>query len=197
LTATLSPPDVKRERFGLGTFALVLAGLAAAAPTLLGPGALRLVGTLLMVAGLLEVLQCFRRARQDVLRSAYASAGLTFLMGLLVLSAPALAETALTLLLGAAFVIDTLQRAVELRRSQDRRTALTISLAVAGNVAMALLLLVLWRRMRADTTRPPPMPTSLPCTSSCASTGSRSSWPGTRTTSSSTSSATRPTAPST
>jgi hypothetical protein len=27
-----SPQDVTRERFGLGTFALVLAGLAAAAP---------------------------------------------------------------------------------------------------------------------------------------------------------------------
>jgi 3',5'-cyclic AMP phosphodiesterase CpdA/uncharacterized membrane protein HdeD (DUF308 family) len=146
LSETLSPQEVKRERFGLGTFALVLAGLAAAAPILLGPGALRLVGMLLMVAGLLEALHCFRHIRRDVQRSAYASAGLTFLMGLLVLSAPALAETALTLLLGASFVIDALQRAVELRRSQDRRTALTIALAVAGNVAMAILLLVLWRR---------------------------------------------------
>src|SRR5258705_13018602 len=142
LAAPLSPPDFKTERFGLGTFALVLAGLAAAAPILLGPGALRLVGTLLMVAGLLEVLHCFRRVRQDVQRSAYASAGLTFLMGLLVLAAPALAETALTLLLGASFVIDALQRAVELRRSQDRRTTLTIALAVARNLATAFLLLV-------------------------------------------------------
>jgi len=146
LAPPLSPQEVTRERFGLGTFALVLAGLAAAAPILLGPGALRLVGTLLMVAGLLEVLHAFRRVRQDVQRSAYASAGLTFLMGLLVVSAPALAETALMLLLGASFVIDAVQRAVELRRSQDRRTTLTIALAVAGNVAMAILLLGLWRR---------------------------------------------------
>jgi uncharacterized membrane protein HdeD (DUF308 family)/3',5'-cyclic AMP phosphodiesterase CpdA len=146
LAAPLSPQAVKRERFGLGTFALVLAALAAAAPILLGPGGLRLVGTLLMVAGLLEVWHCFRRVRQDVQRSAYASAGLTFLMGLLVLSAPALAETALMLLLGASFVIDAVQRAVELRRSEDRRTTLTIALAVAGNVAMAILLFALWRR---------------------------------------------------
>jgi 3',5'-cyclic AMP phosphodiesterase CpdA/uncharacterized membrane protein HdeD (DUF308 family) len=146
LTATLSPQGVTRERFGLGTFALMLAGLAAAAPILLGPGALRLVGTLLMVAGLLEVLHAFRRVRQDVQRSAYAGAGLTFLMGLLVVSAPGLAETALMLLLGASFVIDAVQRAVELRRSQDRRTTLTIALAVAGNVAMAILLFALWRR---------------------------------------------------
>src|SRR5262252_2976671 len=99
-----------------------------------------------MLAGLLEALHCYRRVRQDVQRSGYASAGLTFAMGLLVLAAPALAETALTGLLGASFVIDAVQRAVELRRRRDRRTTLTIWLAIAGNVAMAILLLVLWRR---------------------------------------------------
>ena len=52
MTAPLSPQAVRRERFGLGTFALVLAGLAAAAPILLGPGSLRLVGVLPMIAGL-------------------------------------------------------------------------------------------------------------------------------------------------
>jgi uncharacterized membrane protein HdeD (DUF308 family)/3',5'-cyclic AMP phosphodiesterase CpdA len=145
LSATLSKQEVARERFGLGAFTLVLAGLAVAAPMLVGPGALRLVGALLMVAGLLEALHCFRRVRQDVQRSGWASAGLTFLMGLLVLNAPALAETALTLLLGASFVIDAVQRAVELRRSRDRRTALMISLGIAGNLAMATLLLVLWK----------------------------------------------------
>jgi uncharacterized membrane protein HdeD (DUF308 family) len=98
-----------------------------------------------MIAGLLEVLHCFRRLREDVQRSAYASAGLTFLMGLLVLAAPALADTALTLLLGVSFVIDAVQRAAELRRNRDRRTTLTLALAVAGNVAMAVILLVLWR----------------------------------------------------
>ena len=145
---TESPPSQKiaRARFGLGSFALVLAVLAAAAPLLLGPGALRLVGTLLMLAGLLEALHCYRRIRQDVQRSGYASAGLTFTMGLLVLGAPVLAETALTVLLGASFVIDAAQRAVELRRPRDRRTTLTIALAIAGNVAMALFILILWKR---------------------------------------------------
>jgi uncharacterized membrane protein HdeD (DUF308 family)/3',5'-cyclic AMP phosphodiesterase CpdA len=144
LTATPSPQAVTRERFGLGTFALVLSGLAAAAPLLLGPSSLQLVGALLMVAGLLEALHCFRRVRQDVQRSGYASAGLTFVMGLLVLSAPALAGTALMLLLAASFVIDALQRARELWRGQDRRTALSLALGVVGNLAMAGFLLVLW-----------------------------------------------------
>src|SRR5215831_13211085 len=146
MSATLSPAEVKRERFGLGTFALVLAGLAAATPIVWGPGALRPLGALLMIAGLLEVLHCFRRVRQDVRRSAYASAGLTFLMGLLVLAAPALAGTGLTILLAASFLIDALQRAVDLWRGRDRRTTLTLALAVAGNLAMAVFLLVLWRR---------------------------------------------------
>jgi 3',5'-cyclic AMP phosphodiesterase CpdA/uncharacterized membrane protein HdeD (DUF308 family) len=123
----------------------VLAGLAAGAPLLLGPSSLRVVGVLLMVAGLLEVLHCFRRVRQDVRRSAYASAGLTFLMGLLVLGAPALAGTGLTLLLAASFLVDALQRAVELWRGRDRGTALSLALGVAGNVAMAIFLLVLWK----------------------------------------------------
>jgi uncharacterized membrane protein HdeD (DUF308 family)/3',5'-cyclic AMP phosphodiesterase CpdA len=149
LTTPLSPQEIQRERFGLGTFALVLAGLAAAAPILVGPGALRLVGTLLMIAGLLEVLHAFRRVREDIRRSVYSSAGLTFLMGLLVLSAPALAETALTLLLAASFVVDAVQRAVELRRGPDRRTTTMISLAIAGNVAMAIFLLALLRNRSA------------------------------------------------
>src|SRR4029077_14328491 len=146
LTASLSPQETQRERFGLGTFALVLAGVAAAAPLLLGPGALRLVGTLLMIAGLLEVLHAFRRVREDIQRSAYSSAGLTFLMGLLVVSAPALAETALTWLLAASFVVDAVQRAVELRRGRDRRTTTMIFLAIAGDVAMAIFFLLLWRK---------------------------------------------------
>src|SRR5262245_5899496 len=98
-----------------------------------------------MVAGLLEVLHCFRRVRQDVQRSAYASAGLTFLMGLLVLGAPALAGTALTLLLAASFLVDAVQRAAALWRGRDRRTTLTLALGVAGNLAMAGFLFVLWR----------------------------------------------------
>src|SRR5262249_19829201 len=99
-----------------------------------------------MLAGLLEALHCYRRVRQDVQRSGYASAGLTFTMGLLVVGAPVLAETALTLLLGASFVVDAAQRAVELRRRRDRRTTLTLALAVAGHIRMALFLLGLWKR---------------------------------------------------
>src|SRR5262245_64233647 len=118
-----------RERLGLGTAALVLAGLAAIAPLLLGPSSLQLVGTLLIVAGVLEGLHSFRRVSQQARRAAYASAALTVLMGLLVLGAPLLAGTGLTLLLAGSFLVDAFQRAGDLwrRRENDARTALVLA----------------------------------------------------------------------
>ncbi|HET7876013.1 MAG TPA: DUF308 domain-containing protein, partial [Methylomirabilota bacterium] len=142
-----SPDTVKRERFGLGTVALVLAGLAAAAPLLSGATSLQLVGALLIVAGVLEGLHSFRRVSETARRWAYASAGLTLFMGLLVLNAPLLAGTGLTLLLAASFFVDGVQGALALwRQREDRQTTLTRTLAVLGNVAVAGLLLWLWWR---------------------------------------------------
>ena len=88
LTASLSPQRGPTRSGSASAPSLVLADRRRRTPILVGPSALRLVGTLLMVAGLLEALHAFRRVRQDVQRSAYSSAGLTFLMGLLVVSAP-------------------------------------------------------------------------------------------------------------
>jgi 3',5'-cyclic AMP phosphodiesterase CpdA len=100
-----------------------------------------------MLAGVLEGLHSFRRVSQAARRRAYASAGVTLFMGLLVLNAPLLAGTALTLLLAASFLVDGVQGAFDLwRRQADRRTTLTRALAVVGNVAVAGLLLVLWWR---------------------------------------------------
>ncbi len=108
---------------------------------------MQLVGVLLMLAGVLEGLHSFRRVSQAARRRAYASAGVTLFMGLLVLNAPLLAGTALTLLLAASFLVDGVQGAFDLwRRQADRRTTLTRALAVVGNVAVAGLLLVLWWR---------------------------------------------------
>jgi 3',5'-cyclic AMP phosphodiesterase CpdA/uncharacterized membrane protein HdeD (DUF308 family) len=103
---------------------------------------------LLMVAGVLEGLHSFRRVSPAARRWAYASAGLTLFMGLLVLSAPLLAGTALTLLLAASFFVDGVQGALELwRRKDDRRATLTLAIAVIGNVVAAGLLVALWWRV--------------------------------------------------
>ncbi len=113
---------MKHERFGLGTAALLLAGLAAAAPLLVDSSPLQLVGALLIVAGVLEGLHSFRRVSRDAQRSAYTSAGLTVLMGLLVLAAPLLVGTALTLLLAGSFLLDGFHRAADLLRRKGSST---------------------------------------------------------------------------
>src|SRR5262245_46277658 len=100
-----------------------------------------------MVAGVLEGLHSFRRVSESARRWAYASAGLTIFMGLLVLNAPLLAGAALTLLLAASFFVDGVQGALAMRRQhEDRRTTLTRALAVVGNLVVAGLLFVLWWR---------------------------------------------------
>jgi uncharacterized membrane protein HdeD (DUF308 family) len=97
---------MRPERLGLGTFAFLLAGLVAVSPLILGRSSLQLVGTLLIVTGALEGLHSFRRVTRQAQRSAYASTGLTVLMRLLVLGAPLLVGTALTLLLAESFPVD-------------------------------------------------------------------------------------------
>ncbi|MGH7302237.1 MAG: metallophosphoesterase [Candidatus Rokuibacteriota bacterium] len=136
---------MKHQRFGLGTVALLLAGLAAAAPLVLDSSPLQLVGALLMVAGVLEGFHSFRRVSVDAQRSAYTSAGLTVLMGLLVLAAPLLVGTALTLLLAGSFLVDGVQRAGDLWRRKGNSTPKALVLAALGNVATAAVLLVLWK----------------------------------------------------
>lgn len=131
-----------RERLGLGTAALVLAGLAAIAPLLLGPSSLQLVGTLLIVAGVLEGLHSFRRVSQRARRAAYASAALTVLMGLLILGAPLLAGTGLTLLLAGSFLVDAFQRAGDLWRRGENSARVALVLTVLGNVGAAAVLLL-------------------------------------------------------
>ena len=54
-------PAEARERFGLGAVTLLLAGLAALTPLRPGETPLRLVGTLLVLAGILEILHSRRR----------------------------------------------------------------------------------------------------------------------------------------
>jgi 3',5'-cyclic AMP phosphodiesterase CpdA/uncharacterized membrane protein HdeD (DUF308 family) len=134
-----------RERFGLGTVTLLLAGLAAATPLRAGETPLKLVGALLALAGMLEILHGVRRVSPESRRSASRSGGFTLAMGLLVLSAPALVGSGLVFLLGVLFLVDGLRQlgAVWMgrRRGQAARRA---ALAAAGNLAAATVVFVLW-----------------------------------------------------
>jgi 3',5'-cyclic AMP phosphodiesterase CpdA/uncharacterized membrane protein HdeD (DUF308 family) len=151
--AELPPAPVgtaARERLGLGTVTLVLAALAAATPLRAGETPLRVVGALLALAGLLEILHGLRRVSPESRRSAARSGGFTLAMGLLVLSAPALAGSALVLLLALFFLADGLRQLTAVwigwRRGQAIRRA---ALAAAGNLAAAAVLFVLWNAAAA------------------------------------------------
>ncbi len=144
-TAPAPPPTVARERLGLGTATLVLAGLAAATPLRAGETPLKLVGAFLALAGMLEILHSLRRVSPESRRSASRSGGFTLAMGLLVLSAPSLTGSGLVFLLGVFFLVDGLRQLVAFwmgwRRGQPARRA---ALATAGNLAVAAVLFVLW-----------------------------------------------------
>ena len=143
--AAAPPPVAARERLGLGAVTLLLAGLAAATPFLSGGAPLRLVGTLLALAGALEILHSLRRVSPEAQRSASHSGAFTLGMGLLVLAAPVLVGSAVVLLLAASFLTDGLRRMIELWNLWRRgRPALGAALATVDNLAVSGLLLALW-----------------------------------------------------
>ncbi len=139
------PPDANRERFGLGTITLLLAGLAAAMPLRAGETPLKLVGALLILAGVLETLHSLRRVSAESRRSAARSGGFTVAMGILVLSAPSLAGSGLVLLLAVFFLVDGLRQTVAFwRERRQSHAARRAAWAAAGNMGAAAVLFVLW-----------------------------------------------------
>lgn len=107
---------------------------------------LRRVGVLLVFGGALEVLHGIRRADTAALRRAVTSGAVSLLMGLMVISAFSLAGAALVLLLAITFAIDGLGYIGAARRSAGRQRLLTW-LAVAGDLVVALALVVALRRI--------------------------------------------------
>jgi uncharacterized membrane protein HdeD (DUF308 family)/3',5'-cyclic AMP phosphodiesterase CpdA len=104
------------------------------------------VGVLLVAAGAIEVFQGFRRASDVTRRGAWFGGGLTIGLGLLLVNAPFLAGGALILFLIGTFAIDGIRYLVvawrRYRRQQARVRRLEL-LAAAGNLTIAIALLVL------------------------------------------------------
>jgi len=128
----------------VSAFALTVAGLgllALAAPLGDAEQPLQRVGVLLTLAGGLEVLHGVRRADATALRRAVTSGVITVLMGLAVINAPFLAGTALVILLAVSFALDGLGHAAAAWRATAQRPQLVASLAAAGDLAVAALLL--------------------------------------------------------
>jgi len=156
---------------GVGIVLFLLAALALITP-LASESAMGRVGMFLLIAGLLEVYDGFRRARDADARAAWYNGASTLLIGVVVLNSTTLVAEAFVLLLGGWFLLDALRygwrglaalrdrRRVRLPRAESRggtRRALDpVALRawlppLLGNLAVALGILVLRERVLALT----------------------------------------------
>lgn len=124
----------------LALFVAILGVMALVAPLRAAEQPLERVGVLLLLGGLLETQRALRRAAPSAIRRAVASGAITLAMGLVVVSAPLLAGTALVLFLGLSFATDGLGYAGTAWRTTDRRARERALLAAAGNAAVVVLL---------------------------------------------------------
>lgn len=128
-----------------GALLMVLACLAVVAPFFMGSLALFLIGTLLIAAGVLEMLETFVAEDETTLRSAYLSGALSVLAGMLLLAEPQLLLRGLALFLAGSFLIDGLGKLVVVARAWVSGTAWKGAL-IGGvvNCALALVLAARW-----------------------------------------------------
>jgi uncharacterized membrane protein HdeD (DUF308 family)/3',5'-cyclic AMP phosphodiesterase CpdA len=97
------------------------------------------VGGLLIAGALLEIFHGFRRSDADAQRSAWFSGGVSLLMGILLVNAPALTGRALALFLAAWFAIDGLRSlATAFRSPGDARRRAVLAAPGIVNIALAL-----------------------------------------------------------
>ncbi len=132
------------RRHGWAAVALLLAVLALLAPWTAASAPAASVGLLLALAAVIEIAQGFRRATAAGRRGACFGGAVTLAMGLLLVNAPLLAATALSVFLAGWFGLDGLRHlAAALRHRRDGRTALPSTLAALGNLVIAALLVAL------------------------------------------------------
>ena len=93
---------------GVGIVLFLLAALALITPLASG-SAMGRVGLFLLIAGLLEVYDGFRRARDADARAAWYNGASTVLIGVVVLNSTTLVAEAFVLLLGGWFLLDALR----------------------------------------------------------------------------------------
>jgi uncharacterized membrane protein HdeD (DUF308 family)/3',5'-cyclic AMP phosphodiesterase CpdA len=140
------PPPSPPRQAGLAAVVAGLGVLAALTPLVVSLDAASRVGVLLLLAGVIEIFQGFRRASDVARRGAWFGGGLTAGMGLLLVNAPFLAGAALIVFLIGTFAVDGVRYlAVAWRRyhRQQARVRRLEVLAAAGNLGIAAVLLVL------------------------------------------------------
>src|SRR5512136_30899 len=135
-----------RRQRALAAFVGVLGALALLTPLRAAMWPETRVGGLLIAGALVEIFHGFRRSNADAQRSAWYSGGVSLLMGILLVNAPALTGRALTLFLAGWFALDGLRSlASALRSPGDVRSRAFLAVPGIVNVALALGIVLLPR----------------------------------------------------
>lgn len=146
------PPDTHVRGVGLALF--VLAGLSLIAPLASGTTMHR-IGFFLVLAGLLEVYDGSRRARDADARAAWSNGASTALIGLLVLNGGSLVAGAFMVVLGAWFLIDALRYAsrgvAAVRAGREGADLRVWILPLLGNLVLGLAILILREHLQPVT----------------------------------------------
>jgi 3',5'-cyclic AMP phosphodiesterase CpdA len=133
------------QRPALATFTAMLAVAAFFSP-LWAAEPDRASGLMLIAAVAAELVYSFRLKTFSVQRSAWASAGLTLLLAIVLLSTSWLAATALAIFVAAPFGLDAARgAAAATRHAISGRPFVTDALAALGNLAAVLVVLLIGR----------------------------------------------------
>jgi uncharacterized membrane protein HdeD (DUF308 family) len=139
----------RRHVRGVGIALFILAALALVTPIAVG-SAMGRVGMLLVLAGLLEVYDGFRRARDVDAKAAWFNGASTVVIGIVVLNSTVLVAEVFVLLLGGWFLFDAIRHARRGWAAQHGTTSLAVRawlLPLAGNLTVALAIFLLRERV--------------------------------------------------
>ena len=139
IVAFLRSGVLTRDDAGYGLILLALSVLSFVAPLLNDAGPIPLVGLYMVIAGVVALFHSLRRVRGEAFRSVYGTGGVTLLIGILLLAAPAFAGGALRIFVGVIFLGDGVRRLVEVfrvGREEERRRNI---LAGVANLLVALV----------------------------------------------------------
>ena len=100
------------------------------------------VGFLLAIAAALEVLHGIRRSTATARREASTGAVISMVIAVLLINAPFLASTVLLVVMAGFILLDAARYGMVALRASDRSARGFAALAMAGNAAVALLLIV-------------------------------------------------------
>ncbi|WP_291983648.1 metallophosphoesterase [Luteitalea sp.] len=144
-----APAPARRHVRGVGIALFALAGLALITP-IATDSAMGRVGLLLLIAGLLEVYDGFRRSRDADARAAWVNGAGTMLIGVVVLNSTTLVTSAFLIVLGAWFFVDALRyarRGVAVARGHATLPWRAWAFPLLGNLTVALVILLLRERV--------------------------------------------------